>query len=747
MRKARVSKKILSMLLCTAITCGVLLPQFSLTMAADGDSCSSNGCTGTFSNGFCTVNSSHYETPVADSSGTYQIANAGQLYWFADHVNDGNNSENAVLTADIVDNVSVLDGDKNLNGDGSSFRTWTPIGTYTYLSFISSKSYTGSFNGQGHTISGLYNGNSDSYVGLFGCIEGNTVQNVGIKDSYFTGSYLGGIVGYNDGGTVISCYNKATLNGSQRVGGVVGYNVSGTVEDCYNSGKITSSFYGGAIVGRASSGTVNNCFYLSGTASGGVNSSDTAGQTDVKTAEQFASGEVAYLLQKGNSTLVWGQMSNVSGSEPILTANELYSVARFGNDSSGTMGYSVASLGDMNTDRNIDIEDYQVIVNTLVSEENTEETAPDRIMFVRSDINGDGVVDALDANKIWCAYFGWQKLDIYAPWDFDGDGTVEDSDRSSIRQYISNGYNLTKAQKFACDINSDTYQDDIDLVQGFHVNADKYHVFFDTKYGEYDRNYFDLYIPKDKNVVGVVLWLHGGAWLGGDKSEFYGRLEEFAAKGYAGLAVNYRYICDDVNLDDIMDDIQNAVALAKEMGDSLGIELSGFLSTGGSAGGHLALHYAYSRADVSAIPPKAVAAYCPPTDLTDDYYFYNEELGCYNGLSPEGYDTTEEILSWACGQEFTYETRADAAEALKFVSPLYYVDENTVPTIINHGMKDNIVPFRNSVALDEKLTEYGIPHVFNQYPNSDHGLSSDAENMAYSEQLLHEYVETYLDSE
>jgi dipeptidyl aminopeptidase/acylaminoacyl peptidase len=62
-------------------------------------------------------------------------------------------------------------------------------------------------------------------------------------------------------------------------------------------------------------------------------------------------------------------------------------------------------------------------------------------------------------------------------------------------------------------------------------------------------------------------------------------------------------------------------------------------------------------------------------------------------------------------------------------------------------MKDNIVPFRNSVALDAKLTEYGIPHVFNQYPNSDHGLSSDAENMAYAEQLLHEYVEKYLDSE
>ena len=61
-------------------------------------------------------------------------------------------------------------------------------------------------------------------------------------------------------------------------------------------------------------------------------------------------------------------------------------------------------------------------------------------------------------------------------------------------------------------------------------------------------------------------------------------------------------------------------------------------------------------------------------------------------------------------------------------------------------MKDDIVPYRNAVDLDAKLTEYGVEHVLNSYPNSGHGLELDAENMALAEQLLWEYIYKYLDS-
>ena len=204
------------------------------------------------------------------------------------------------------------------------------------------------------------------------------------------------------------------------------------------------------------------------------------------------------------------------------------------------------------------------------------------------------------------------------------------------------------------------------------------------------------------------------------------------------------YIDENVNLTDIMDDIDLAMARVKEIGDSLGVEISGFLSTGGSAGGHLALQYAYSRAETSPIAPKAVVSYCGPADLTDEYYYYNEDLQLNNGLGDEEYVAT--VLGYASGYPHTYANRADAKEALRVVSPVYYVNEKTVPTVINHGMKDDIVPYRNAVDLDAKLTEYGVEHVLNSYPNSGHGLELDAENMALAEQLLWEYIYKYLDS-
>ncbi|MCQ2211117.1 MAG: hypothetical protein MJZ34_12575, partial [Paludibacteraceae bacterium] len=80
----------------------------------------------------------------------YQIKNADDLYWFAEHVSQsGNDSSCAILTTDIVVNANVLKKNGELNGDSSDFKTWTPIGTLE-------QPFTGVFDGAGHTISGLY---------------------------------------------------------------------------------------------------------------------------------------------------------------------------------------------------------------------------------------------------------------------------------------------------------------------------------------------------------------------------------------------------------------------------------------------------------------------------------------------------------------------------------------------------------------------------------------------------------------
>lgn len=224
----------------------------------------------TFDNGICT-RCGVADTTLAEPSlvdGVYQIGTAGELYWFADKVNNDNTnygSADAVLTADIKVNSNLLsslkyDKDGNvINGD--SFSSWTPIGNEL-------NSYTGTFDGQGFTVSGLYVNNTDSdtgrYVGLFGRVaSGGKVSKVGVVDSYFNAyKFVGGVCGYNIGGNITECYNKGTVNGNNMyTGGVCGGNNSGTIQNCYNEGSVTGkNERTGGVCGSNDKATIINCY-------------------------------------------------------------------------------------------------------------------------------------------------------------------------------------------------------------------------------------------------------------------------------------------------------------------------------------------------------------------------------------------------------------------------------------------------------------------------------------------------------
>lgn len=229
----------------------------------------------------------------------YQISNRAELYWFAGLVNgtlpDGgekNLSANAILTANIIVNTGVLDANKNLVSK-SDLTEWKPIGARW-------SSYTGTFDGQGYTISGLYfNNPTSSYVGLFGSIGANgKISNVGVLDSYFqfselgggvcgvnygtvrdcknTGSVrglaaIGGVCGLNEkGGIIENSFNEGTVSGTgdnvQQVGGVCGYN-NGTIKSCYNTASVSGQNSVGGVCGFNSRGIITNCFN-EGTVSG-----------------------------------------------------------------------------------------------------------------------------------------------------------------------------------------------------------------------------------------------------------------------------------------------------------------------------------------------------------------------------------------------------------------------------------------------------------------------------------------------
>lgn len=260
----------------------------------------------------------------------------------------------------------------------------------------------------------------------------------------------------------------------------------------------------------------------------------------------------------------------------------------------------------------------------------------------------------------------------------------------------------------------------------------------DISYGSHERQVLDLNIPKENDgTVGLVLFIHGGAWIMGDKEGYEGGVENTSDNfGYAGAALNYRYIGENTDMYDVLDDIDAALTLIKQKGQEKGVNIDKVLLTGDSAGGHLAMLYAYSRAETAPIRPTAVVSNSGPTDLSDENFYIN------NAMGDEEFVAT--LFSYACGQTFTYAQRASVKEALLKVSPVYYVDESTVPTVINHGMKDSIVPYSNAVSLDRVLTENCVTHYFNSYPNSDHDLGADKENRDIANAKLIEYCRTYL---
>lgn len=142
--------------------------------------------------GFCTV-CVQYQ-PAPDNGGMYEISNAGQLYWFSALVNgemeyaefkEQNISANARLMDDIVINSGVLKADGTPNKDNADdFREWLPIGNGDKDEYDNQNNYSGIFDGNGKTVSGLYINRPDSgSQGLFGYNDG-TIKNIGVADSY-----------------------------------------------------------------------------------------------------------------------------------------------------------------------------------------------------------------------------------------------------------------------------------------------------------------------------------------------------------------------------------------------------------------------------------------------------------------------------------------------------------------------------------------------------------------------------------
>ena len=183
---------------------------------------------------------------IIEDDGSYTVTSADGLMNIAKLVNGGKTDINITLDTDI-----------DLTG-----KDWTPIGT-SY-----SNSYTGTFDGGGHTITGLTVTTNDEGVGLFGSIGyAGTVKNVMMEDVQITSNrslgFAGGVAGYSDG-TIENCSVSGSVSGTVYVGGVVGAQWEGSITGCSSSATVKGMVDVGGVVGQTNDGATMTACYATG---------------------------------------------------------------------------------------------------------------------------------------------------------------------------------------------------------------------------------------------------------------------------------------------------------------------------------------------------------------------------------------------------------------------------------------------------------------------------------------------------
>lgn len=248
---------------------------------------------------------------VSEDGNTYEVYNADGLQAWAEAA-----KSNRWLNCTLTENITLPEV------TGANPSNWTPIGTSI------SNAYKGTFDGGGHTITGLAVTGSDKYAGLFGYIdEGGTVKNVtlegvqiatthsvgdaggvagysygNIENCSVSGSVsgsgmngiAGGVVGFQVGGSLTGCSSSATVNAGNTAGGVAGTTNNGaSLTACYATGDVTlvsndiGTYFAGGVVGsNGSSSTLKACYAwgsVTGSGSGTVYTGGVTGSNDLGT--------------------------------------------------------------------------------------------------------------------------------------------------------------------------------------------------------------------------------------------------------------------------------------------------------------------------------------------------------------------------------------------------------------------------------------------------------------------------------
>lgn len=236
------------------------------------------------------------------------------------------------------------------------------------------------------------------------------------------------------------------------------------------------------------------------------------------------------------------------------------------------------------------------------------------------------------------------------------------------------------------------------------LDTGKQQTLWEIKYGSHTRNTLDIALPANRtDSTPVVIFIHGGAWMFGDKSVHIPEIEKFAQAGIACATINYRFASEITGIHHpvLPNDVKAAVDFIASKASLWGISANRFGLVGQSAGGHLALLTSYTLNNDGRI--KACASWAGVVNLLDDAQMAiagapivsKTYVGC-------------ELKSYA--------------DTLRYreASPYFMVSSTSVPTFFLQGTNDIAVPYSSVVKMQQHLTELGVENRMKVFEGGGH---------------------------
>lgn len=241
----------------------------------------------------------------------------------------------------------------------------------------------------------------------------------------------------------------------------------------------------------------------------------------------------------------------------------------------------------------------------------------------------------------------------------------------------------------------------------------------------------DIYQTKDVGSYPkpTLIFVHGGGWKGGERSDYLPYLIDYARKGYVAITVSYR-LSRIAKFPAAVQDLNCAVRWVKANAETHGIDPERIALIGGSAGGHLSMMVGYGGNDPlfeedcpfgESSSVKAVINLYGPTDLTTEEAKKRNEPISFLGAK---YDENPEIYRKA--------------------SPRFYITPEAPPTLIFHGTIDTVVPVSQSDSLSLWLNDVDIPHAYHRLRGWPHTMDMAVQVNAYCQHYIDAFLEDYL---